>query len=100
MTARLFLTLPLILMTLLASCADKNQEPAASVASVLSKPTPQARKAEVVRVVRAVCPNKLTDDELEWIAQFVEQNRSAGAAYVAGRLWKMNAETINCRGAK
>jgi type IV pilus biogenesis protein CpaD/CtpE len=100
MNARLFLTPLLILMTSLASCADKSQEPVGAVESVLSKGTPAARKAEVIRIIRAACPNRLTDDEAEWVAQFVEGNRSAGAIYVAGLLWKMNAETIKCRGAK
>jgi hypothetical protein len=100
MSGRLFLTLPLILTILLASCEDRNQAPVAAVASVLGEKTPEARKGAVIRAVKAICATPLTDDELEWVAQFVEENRSAGAVYVAGRLWKMNDETLHCRGAK
>jgi len=100
MNARLFLTLLLTQTILLASCESKNQAVEPAIESVLSKSTPEARKAEVRRVIRAACPTLLTDDELEWAAQYVEENRSKGAVWLAGRLWKMNAETKICRGAK
>lgn len=101
MTARLFLMPPMILTMLLASCDDRSQAPAAvAVAGVLSKSTPEARRAEVVRVIRAACPTPLTDDELEWAAQFVEENRSKGAVWIAGVLWKKNEEIKRCRGIR
>jgi membrane-bound ClpP family serine protease len=98
MIARPFLILPLILTISLASCADNGQAPVAAVAGVLSKGTPAARRAEVTRLIRAACPTQLTNDELEWAAQFVEENRTKGAVWLSGRLWKMNAETRICRG--
>ncbi|MBM3578711.1 MAG: hypothetical protein FJX40_13905 [Alphaproteobacteria bacterium] len=99
MNARPFLILLLILTTLLASCDDKATGIAA-VESVLSKPTPEARREEVVRQTKALCPVPLDADEVEWVAQFVEENHGKGAIYVAGLLWKMNAETRLCRGLK
>lgn len=99
MIARQFLILPLIPTIWLAACDSRNPAPLAAVAGVLSRPTPEARKVEVARVIRAACPTPLTDDELEWAAQFVEENRGKGAAWIAGRLWKMNAESKICRGA-
>jgi hypothetical protein len=53
-----------------------------------------------VKQIKAVCPVPLSADEAEWAAQFVEENRSKGAVYVAGLLWKMNAESRLCRGLK
>jgi hypothetical protein len=70
----------------------------AAVESVLSKPTPAARRAEVQRVIRAVCPTPLSDDELEWASQFVEENRTKGAAWIVGVLWEKNAQILKCRG--
>jgi hypothetical protein len=99
MRARQLMILPLILTTLLASCDGPGQAIGA-IESVLSEKTPEARKAAVVRQVKAVCPVPLSADEAEWAAQFVEENRSKGAVYVAGLLWKMNAASRLCRGLK
>lgn len=98
MSGRLFLFLPMILTMSLASCDDKSQAPAAAVGAVLSKGTREARRAEVVRIIRAACPTPLTDDELEWASQFVEENRSKGAVWIAGVLWTKNEEIRRCRG--
>lgn len=99
MSVRPLMILLPILMISLASCDDK-AAPVAAIESVLSKPTPDARKSEVVRQIKAVCPTPLSAYEVEWAAQFVEENRSKGAVYIAGLLWKMNAETRLCRGLK
>jgi len=85
---------------LLAGCNNIGNAPLGAMETILSKPTPEARKAEVVRQVRAICPTPLSNDELEWAAQYVEENRSKGAVWLAGRLWEMNKETRICRGLK
>lgn len=84
----------------LGACNNIGQAPLGAIESILSKPTPETRKAEVVRQYKAVCPTPLSNDELEFVAQFVEENRSRGAVYVAGKLWQMNKETKICRGIK
>jgi hypothetical protein len=97
MNARIFPLLLLILTTLLASC-DQRGEVRAVVGSVLSKPTPAARKAEIVRQLAPRCPRPLTADEAEWVAEVVEQHRDKGVNYVAGLLLSMNDQTLICRG--
>lgn len=87
-----------IFAALIISGCNATQAPIAAIESLLSQPTPEARRAAVVRQIKAVCPVPLSADEVEWAAQFVEENRSKGAVYVAGLLWKMNAESRICRG--
>lgn len=99
MSARPLMILLPILTILLASC-DGQEQAVGAIESVLSEKTPEARKAAVVRQIKAVCPVPLSADEAEWAAQFVEENRSKGAVYIAGLLWKMNAESRLCRGMK
>jgi hypothetical protein len=96
--AQAFRYLLLIPMTLLASCAPSEPPPARAVAAVLSERTPSARKAAIRRQLAAICPTPLSDDELEWAAQFVEENRSRGTVWIAGRLLRMHRETTICRG--
>lgn len=86
-----------ILMISLASCDDPGPARAA-IAVVLSKSTPAARRAEIRRQIAAVCPRPLDADEAEWAAQYVEQTRTKGAAWIAGRLLQFNRETALCRG--
>lgn len=76
----------------LASFAATEPPPARAVVAALSERTPAARKASVRRQLAALCPTPLSDDELEWAAQFVEGTRSKGAAWVTGRLLKMHRE--------
>jgi hypothetical protein len=97
--ARAFLLLLPILTISLTSCAPSEPPPARAVIAVLSEKTPAARKAAIRRQLAALCPNPLSDDELEWAAQFVEENRSKGAVWVTGRLLRMHRETKICRGA-
>lgn len=99
MSVRPLMMLLLMPTILLASCDGPGQAIGA-IESVLSEKTPEARKAAVVKSIKAVCPVPLSADEAEWAAQFVEENRSKGAVYVAGLLWKMNAESRLCRGMK
>ena len=93
-------SLPLlpILTCLLASCAPNEPPPARAVAAVLSERAPAARKAAIRAQLAPICPTPLSDDELEWAAQFVEENRSRGATWIAGRLLTMHRETRICRG--
>ena len=98
MRALAFLSLLMTLSILLASCAPSETQPAQAIAAVLSEPTPAARKRVIHRQLAAICPTPLTDEELEWAAQFVEENRSKGAAWIAGRLLRMQRETKICRG--
>ena len=95
-----FLPLLTILTSLLASCAPNDPPPAQAVGVVLSERTPAARKAAIRRQLAAMCPTPLSDDDLERAAQFVEENRSQGAAWIAGRLLKMHRESKICRGVK
>jgi hypothetical protein len=97
--ARNFRLLLLILTNLLASCATSEPPPARTVITVLSEKTPAAPKAEIQRQLAALCPKPLSDEESEWAAQFVEENRSKGAVWVTGRLLRMHRETKICRGA-
>ncbi len=96
--ARAFRLLPLIPMILLASCDLNEPPPARAVGAVLSERTPAARKAAIRRQLAAICPTPLSDAELEWAAQFTEENRSRGAVWIAGRLLRMHRETKICRG--
>lgn len=98
MRARIFLILPMILTPLLASCDGANQ-PVAAVRTVLNRSTPAARKAEIRRQLAPICPAPLSDDDLERAAQFIESNRTNGAAWIVRRLSKMDAETRVCRGS-
>lgn len=93
-------SLPLLttLTILLASCAPSEPPPARAVAAVLSNRAPAARKAAIRAQLAPLCPAPLSDEELEWAAQFVEENRSRGATWIAGRLLKMHRETRICRG--
>ena len=95
-----FLPLLMILTSLLAACAPNEAILPQAVGAVLSAKTPAARKAALRRQLAAICPTPLSDDELEWAAQFVELNRSQGAAWIAGRLLKMHREAKICRGVK
>jgi hypothetical protein len=90
-------TLP-VLTILLASCAPSDPPPAQAVAGVPSERMTAGRKAAIRRQLAALCPTPLADDELDWAAQFVEENRSKGAAWIAGRLLRMHRETKICRG--
>lgn len=88
---RAFPPLLTILTLLLASCAANDlPDPRATVAA----PSKAAIKAQLA----ALCPTPLTDDELEWAAQFVEENRTKGAVWITGRLLRMHRETRICRG--
>lgn len=90
-----------MLTSLLASCEQRDPALAVltpAVSSVLSESSAPARRAAIKAQWRAVCPVPLTDDELEWAAQFVEENRSKGAVWIAGRLLKMDRQTNKCRG--
>ena len=98
MHARTFRLLLLIPMTSLASCELSESQPAQAIAAVLSEPTPAARKKVIHHQLAAICPTPLTDDELEWAAQFIEENRSKGTVWIAGRLLRMQRETKICRG--
>lgn len=89
-----------ILTLLLGNCAANEPPAAQAVATVLSERTPAARKTAIRRQMAALCPTPLSDDELEWAAQFVEENRSKGAVWIAGRLLRMHRETKICRGTK
>jgi hypothetical protein len=87
----------------LASCAATDETPARAVilprvGAVLSEPTPAARKAMIRAQLAVVCPTPLSDDELEWAAEFVEANQNKGAAWIAGRLLRMHREARICRG--
>ena len=97
--ARACRLLPTILTISLASCGPNDPVPAQAVGVVLSERAPAARKAAIRRQLAALCPTPLLDDELEWTAAFVEENRSKGAVWIAGRLLKMHRETKICRGA-
>lgn len=89
----------LILTISLANCAPSEPPPARAVVAVLSEKTPATRKAAIRRQLAALCPTPLSEDELEWAAQFVEENQSKGAVWITGRLLKMHRETKICRGA-
>lgn len=99
-----FLIVLPILTSFLASCAPNDRPPLAVVkvhaASVLSKSTPAERRAEIRRQLAALCPNTLSDDELGWAADVVEENRNKGVDWLAGRLLKMHREAKVCRGGK
>lgn len=84
----------------LGACHNTGQAPLLAMESVLSKPTPETRKEELHRQTKALCPVPLSNDELEWTAQYVEINRDKGAVWIVGRLWKMNKGTKICRGMK
>jgi hypothetical protein len=99
MRGRAFRLLLSILTISLASCASSEPPPARAVVAVRSEKSSTARKAEIRSQLAALCPTPLSDDELEWAAQFVEENRSKGAVWVTGRLLKMHRETKICRGA-
>lgn len=66
--------------------------------AVLSEPTPAARKAAIQKSWSIVCPTPLADDELEWAAEVVEEAKSKGVDWLAGRLLKMHREARACRG--
>jgi hypothetical protein len=84
----------------LGACNNTGQAPLGAMESILSKPTPETRKAELHRQTKALCPVPLSNDELEWTAQYVEENRDKGAVWIVGRLWEMNKESRICRGLK
>lgn len=91
----------LIFAAALALSACNNAgPPVAAIESILEQPTPELRKEATIKKIKAICPTPLSNDELEFVAQFVEENRSRGAVYVAGKLWQMNEETRKCRGVK
>jgi hypothetical protein len=99
MRAQAFRLLLPILTISLASCELNEPPPTRAVVAVLSERTPTVRKAAIRRELAALCPAPLSSDELEWAAQFVEENRSRGAVWVTGRLLRMHRETKICRGA-
>lgn len=82
----------------LSACNNPAPAPVAAIESILGQPTPELRKEATIKKIKAVCPVPLTNDELEWTAQFVEENRSRGAAWIAGKLWEKNEEIRKCRG--
>jgi hypothetical protein len=101
--ARLSLPLLLIPTLWLASCGSSEETKARvvvlpRVGTALSEPTPAARKATIRAQLAALCPTPLSGDELEWAAEFVEENRSKGAVWLTGRLLKMHRESQICRG--
>lgn len=97
-SARAFPLLLTMLTSLLGSCAPSEETPARAVAGVLSERTSADRKAAIRARLAAICPTPLSDDELEWAAQFIEENRNRGAIWLSGRLLRMHRETRICRG--
>jgi hypothetical protein len=97
------IALPILTLSL-ASCDQKELAPRAvikpALGAVLSKPTAAERRAEIRRQLSALCPNALSDDELGWAADVVEENRNKGVDWLAGRLLKMHREAKVCRGGK
>ena len=97
---RLLLLIPTLW---LASCDGSEETKARAVVLhrvgiVLSEPTHDARKAAIHAHLAALCPAPLSDDELEWAAEFVEKNRTKGAVWITGRLLRMDRESQICRG--
>ena len=103
MRAPMFQLLLLTQTLWLANCApnEPNQTVVAPrVAAALSEQTAALRRASIRKQIAAVCPAPLSNDELEWAAEFVEENRSKGAVWITGRLLKMHRETKICRGTR
>lgn len=103
LSGAIFPMLLLMSSPLLTSCEEKDQSPAVVrplAVAALSEPTPALRRAAIRRQLSAVCPRPLTDDELEWAAQVVEEARGKGVNWLAGRILQMHRETKICRGDK
>lgn len=60
----------------------------AAVNAVLSRPTPDARKAEIGRQVAHLCNMSLSDSDLSRASALIEANRAKGATWVADQIKK------------
>ncbi len=92
MRARNWLLLLPILMTSLGACESANHGRPLAVAV----PSNADRKAAIQKQLAPMCAEPLSDDDLEKTAHYVETHRDA--AWVIGRLDRMDRETRLCRG--
>ncbi len=91
MRARLSLLALPILMTSLESCAVANRTSPLAVAA-------PSRAATIKQQLAPICPDPLTDDELEKAARLVETHRDPDTVAVVGLLDKKDREARLCRG--
>ena len=87
-----FRSLPLIAALYLTSCNDQAQLVAQTLASG------DRSKAQIKKTLGRICPRPLTDDEVNWVADVVEESKSRGVDWLAGRLVFMNKQTRACKG--
>lgn len=66
--------------------AAAKTSPLAAVSAVLSRPTAEARKAEIGRQVAVMCNLSLSHGDLERASAFIEANRAKGARWVAEQI--------------
>lgn len=91
---RVRITAPLITALFLCSCAVANRTSPLAVAA----PSNVERKAAIQKQLAPLCPDPLTDDELEKAARLVETHRDADTVAVVGMLDKKDREARLCRG--
>lgn len=76
--------------TFLTSCNDQQQLVVQTLAS--------GDRSKIKKALGRICPRPLTDDEVNWILDVVEESRSKGVDWLAGRLVYMNNQTHACKG--
>lgn len=99
---RLISTLGLLTCsTLLMGCEPKQIEPRAVVQPSTRSADSAARKAEIVRQIRAVCPTptQWTPAQKRAVAGFIEQHAGETGNDLLAREWsRLNAGARLCRG--
>lgn len=83
-------SLLLIGPSLLTSCNDQQQLAVQTLAS--------GDRSKIIKTLGRICPRQLTDDEINWVMDVVEESKSKGVDWLAGRLVYMNNQTRACKG--
>jgi hypothetical protein len=86
----------IVSMSLLPSCAPEPPASPLAIAVAPAETSGAARRAEILRQIRAICPTPMTAAELTAAADYLEAHPDALA--LVGRLNLMDQQSRICRG--
>lgn len=75
---------------LLTSCNSQQQSVVQTLAS--------GDRSKIKKALGRICPRPLTNDEVNWVLDVVEESKSKGVDWLASRLAYMNKQTHACKG--
>ena len=89
-------TVPIALICSLPSCADAPRVSPPAAVAISAASGGDARRAEILRQVRAICPQPMTAAELTRAADWLDGHPDA--YWLVGRLDIMDRQSRICRG--